>query len=85
MQFTGLKDKNGKEMFHLDICRYKDDSGTWQTGIIKDKGWLEFYIEAIGGDDEGNQDQQLHPDYQKDYEVIGNIYKNPELITKETV
>jgi uncharacterized phage protein (TIGR01671 family) len=80
MQFTGLLDKNGKDIYFSDVCKYKDDSGSWQIGVVKDYGYLKGYIEAIGGDDEGNQDGELHPDYQKDYEVLGNIYQNPELL-----
>lgn len=75
--FTGLPDKNGNESYMDDIVKYKDDSGTPQVGVIKDRGYLNCYFEAIGGDDEGNQDGELHPDIP--FEIIGNIHANPEL------
>lgn len=80
MQFTGLKDKNGKEIYFGDICKYEDESGKSQVGIVKDYGYFKGYIEAIGGDEEGNQDLELHDLYQDNYEVIGNIYENKELL-----
>lgn len=83
MQFTGLQDKNGKDIYFDDIVKYKDESGIKQIGVVKDYGYFSGYIEAIGGDDEGNQDLQLHPDYTNDWEVIGNIYENPDLILQD--
>lgn len=89
-QFTGLKDRNGvgdcenqpKDAYHKDICLYRDDSGHNQTGIIE---WSEtqarIYLEAIGGDDEGNQDGDLD----RWFEVIGNIHDNPELLEAKNV
>ncbi len=77
MQFTGLKDKNGKEAYAEYIVKYIDDSGTPQVGVIVDMGW-KFYIEAVGGDDEGNQDLELHPD--NEFEIIGNKFENSELL-----
>ncbi len=79
-QFTGLKDKNGKEIYKGDIVKYNDDAGNKQIGVVKDYGYLKFYIEAVGGDDEGNQDMELHIDYVSNYEVIGNKFENPELL-----
>lgn len=78
MQFTGLKDKNGVEVYFQDVCKYHDDAGNPQIGVFKDYRYFKGHIEAVGGDDEGNQDVELHPDYE--IEVIGNIYENPELL-----
>jgi len=78
-QSTGLKDNNGEgtESYHKDICRYRDDSGKGQTGSIE---WSEtgarFYIHAVGGDDEGNQDGDLD----RWFFVIGNVTDNPGLL-----
>ncbi len=80
MQYTGLKDKNGKEIYEGDICRYQewlqpDLKGECQIHKIKfgycsfDFGDCPLY-EWL--DEEGNID----------IEVIGNIYENPELLNR---
>ena len=69
MQFIGLLDKNGKEIYERDICSgHSDGNGriVWQEGEYV----YEFNDEAVVGLWEA-----------KPLEIIGNIYENPELIT----
>lgn len=76
MQFTGLIDKNGKEIYEGDIVRIYD--------FIKRESYLVssiYYSEryacfSISGADDLSF-YLLHKDY---FEVIGNIYENPELL-----
>lgn len=74
MQFTGLKDKNGKEIYEGDVVINKighwDDDMSDKPIVVKyDSG--RFYPWGTGD-----------WDYRSDvyYEVIGNIYENPELL-----
>jgi uncharacterized phage protein (TIGR01671 family) len=76
MQYTGLKDKNGKEIYEGDILSRKD----WGFGgyhedeekyIVKP---LEYYLDS--GEEEYHFRVHLWSEY---CEVIGNIYENPEL------
>lgn len=81
-QFTGLHDKNGKEIYEGDIL----ESGSY--GIVQ-VVWPEKYIT---GDNEdimawcvmgGNLEGLAGLDVQYSWEVIGNIYENPELLKEE--
>jgi len=81
-QFTGLLDKSGKEIYEGDIIKYSKyvdhgqwgetvDGGTVQvTWLAERAGFYPFYVWSSYND-------QL-----KTCEVVGNIYENPELLTK---
>lgn len=80
MQSTGLKDKNGKEIFEGDIVQFEDcyevsDFLYINTGIIE---WCQ------GGFHVTNRDSVLMEDLldgdSLDVTIIGNIYENPELL-----
>ncbi len=69
MQFTGLLDKNGKEIYEGDICSYLT------SNLIKMREKVVFKSCKFCFH---NYDYCLS-DY-KGLEVIGNIYDNPELL-----
>lgn len=74
MQFTGLKDKNGKEIYDGDIVKEGKNIGQ----VICDDEWVEFYITPIGGYFSEDLSSRMEKWYM--IEVIGNIYENPDLI-----
>jgi uncharacterized phage protein (TIGR01671 family) len=69
MQFTGLLDKNGKEIYESDIYRIKDKIFT----VVFENGAF-----VLNNKSESN----LHRVYNAIHngEIIGNIYDNPELL-----
>ncbi|MBB5148201.1 YopX family protein [Ureibacillus thermosphaericus] len=71
MQFTGLKDKNGKEIYEGDIVSY---FGLKYEVLFKNGafGWME--------DGEFYSFSEMTPSVFDEFEVIGNVYENPELL-----
>jgi len=85
MQYTGLKDKNGKEIYEGDIIgifnHHQPEIVEWEPygcgfgffsydSVERGDGRFEFLSDWTGS--EG-------------YEVIGNIHENPELLKNEKV
>lgn len=69
MQYTGLHDKNGKEIYEGDILQYTDNYNRPITGVVQYLG-NGFWIEE-------KDETHYMPN---DREVIGNAWENPELI-----
>jgi uncharacterized phage protein (TIGR01671 family) len=76
MQYTGLNDKSGKEIYEGDIVTFKEWRDAYQEyedKIMKVEYLEGFFCPLVSFGDEPSS---------KNYEVIGNIYQNPELLTK---
>lgn len=75
MQSTGLRDKNGVDIYEGDIVTYKSHTGQ----VIYQQYICKFILQLLSkGQPYTNW---LQYDYMiKDGEVIGDIYSNPELI-----
>jgi uncharacterized phage protein (TIGR01671 family) len=77
-QFTGLHDKNGKEIYEGDIVKYRDSRGQHIEKVIFDKGC--FYAGMHWGSSTRVAPKLINT---RISEVIGNIYDNPELLGGE--
>lgn len=84
MQHTGLKDKNGKEIYKGDILRHIINDNSTQTGLF-----VDMRVVFMGGAfcverDTLNGKREFYlGGYYKESEVIGNIYENPELLEEK--
>jgi len=71
MQYTGLTDKNGKEIYEGDIIKYL---GHYDGFDCEGIGKVMFYNYRFEVDDINIRHLSIH------VEVIGNIYENKELL-----
>lgn len=80
MQYTGLKDRNGKEIYEGDICKSFIDGHYIIAPMIWNENKAQFGLEAIVDfESEDHVEVNVHSDEDAP-EVIGNIYENPELL-----
>ena len=84
MQYTGLKDKNGKEIYEGDILSIECYSYEEPEDEVLGNVTITVFGNALivtgdSGETECLYLSDLRGSYTTIYEVIGNIYENPEL------
>lgn len=72
MQYTGLKDRNGREIYEGDVVQW-DVNSSFSVGVVTfERGCYD--LKSLDGERWVCCDW-----YRGEYEVLGNIYENPEL------
>jgi len=83
MQYTGLKDKNGKEIYEGDVVSYQTSMGFDASETYEEVEEVKYKSGAFTPvylSKRGFHDYNDKPVIVKDLEVIGNIYEHPKLV-----
>ncbi len=73
MQYTGLKDKNGKEIYEGDFVKVHDNGHDFLTEVKWDKAGFVIFLESKWFV------SMIYNSIER-IEIIGNIYENPNLL-----
>lgn len=79
-QFTGLHDKNGKEIYEGDILGTNESVIGWVKGGVRGYCYDVVYINHPVIESDWSLYETVKYDYPGKIKVIGNIYDNKELL-----
>jgi len=85
MQFTGLLDKNGKEIYEGDIILNPLSTKPEDKGFLV--SWMVhgFYLSNVRGNMFEHEENKFIPfdNIETNFEIIGNIYEHPNLLNPQ--
>lgn len=81
MQSTGLRDKNGMEIYEGDIVKFSDcDDDVYITPVVWGENYACFGVSFSGKYPVSFDYLEEFYTELKEIEVVGNIWENPELL-----
>ena len=80
MQSTGLKDKNGKEIFEGDVVKYEVGCNTYTEEVAYDKNFAGFGVKDAKANVVFTFGEIAEDIGLISLEAVGNIYNNPGLL-----
>ena len=79
-QYTGLKDKNGKEIYEGDIVQITIGGVKFNFGVVTFGKFKAEIYECYGWYVYLNGKQTSEAGLYEEFEIVGNVYENPELL-----
>ena len=74
-EFTGLIDKNGQEIYEMDIMKYAQTGSMYPVRYAIDSGHAMFVVQPLR-----TPKLILHKAISETHEVVGNIHEDAEML-----
>lgn len=90
LQYTGLKDKNGKEIYEGDVLMTKERRANFPLKWVvvyneEQTGFRLRWEKRFTNNEGGFYDILISSNEYEQFEVIGNIYENSNLLKEKTI
>jgi uncharacterized phage protein (TIGR01671 family) len=84
-QFTGLLDRNGKEIFEGDIVKFENEAKRIVGVVIFERGTFMLDIPALKDKDFNKMIFACRMDTETNWSVVGNIHETPAIHTSGNI